>query len=240
MIVSTNQPYFAPYPGFFYKARLSDVLVILDEVQFPRKTTWITRNRFKNDGGQLWMTVPVWKKGLGLQKISTVRICHRGNWAKKHLRSLQSAYANAPFFADHIKVMERVFSPACDRILDMNMVIIAHVMRYLKIHTRMVLMSELGVTGKGAGLIVNICKALGARRYLIQSSAMTHYDPALFRSEGIELIAFKTPAVVYPQLWGDFIANLSMLDMLLTCGGKARDILWEKSLYRTAPPGAAV
>ena len=46
MIVSVNQPYFAPFPGFFRKAALSDILVLLDNVQFPRGTTWMTRNRF--------------------------------------------------------------------------------------------------------------------------------------------------------------------------------------------------
>jgi len=70
MILSTSQPYFSPFPGFFLKAFLSDIFVVLDEVQFPRGTTWLTKNRFKNDQGTLWMTVPVWKKGLGLQKIS--------------------------------------------------------------------------------------------------------------------------------------------------------------------------
>ena len=70
MIVSANQPYLLPFPGFFHKAYLSDVLVILDGVQFPRRTTWISRNRFKDSQGTLWMTVPVWKKGLGLQKIN--------------------------------------------------------------------------------------------------------------------------------------------------------------------------
>ncbi|MBT8369996.1 MAG: WbqC family protein, partial [Deltaproteobacteria bacterium] len=76
MIVSTHRPYFAPFPGFFQKAHLCDIFVILDNVQFPRGTTWITRNRFKNDQGTLWMTIPVWKKGLGLQSIDDVRICH--------------------------------------------------------------------------------------------------------------------------------------------------------------------
>jgi len=98
MIISAYQPYFAPFSGFFAKALRSDLLVIMDRVQFPRGTTWLTRNRFKNDQGTLWMTIPVWKKGLGLQKIDEVRICHEGRWARKHLVSLKSAYANAPFF----------------------------------------------------------------------------------------------------------------------------------------------
>lgn len=225
MIVAANQPYFAPYPGFFLKAHLADCLVLLDEVQFPRKTTWITRNRFKNDQGALWMTIPVFKKGLGLQKISAVRICYAENWVKKHLRSFQSAYANAPFVQDHLGFMESVLSLRYDRLLDLNMEIIDHIRDYLKIKTRMVRMSELGVAGKGAPLIIDICKVLGASRFLVQSSALAYYDRAQFTAEGIELGSFTKPAYVYPQLWGNFIANLSILDMLFTCGPKTRDIV---------------
>ena len=39
MIISANRPYFAPYPGFFYKAHPSNYFVILDDAQFPRKAT---------------------------------------------------------------------------------------------------------------------------------------------------------------------------------------------------------
>ena len=225
MIIATNQPYFAPYPGFFYKAHLADYFVILDDVQFPRKTTWISRNRFKNDQGTLWMTIPVRKKGLGLQKISEVRICHAGNWKKKYLRSLQSAYCHAPYFMDHLGLMERVFSLQYDDLLGLNLEIINYILDYLKIETRTVLMSEIGVSGKGAPLTIDICKSLGATQFLVQSSALAYYDPAVFDSEGIQLVSFKKPEYIYPQMWGDFIANLSVLDMMFTCGAKVRDIV---------------
>ncbi|MBN2515441.1 MAG: WbqC family protein [Deltaproteobacteria bacterium] len=65
MIVSTCQPYFAPYPGFFSRILRSDTVVVMDAVQFPRGTTWLARNRFKGHQGALWMIVPVWKKGCG-------------------------------------------------------------------------------------------------------------------------------------------------------------------------------
>jgi hypothetical protein len=225
MIVSTSQPYFAPYPGFFYKAHLSDYFVILDEVQFPRKTTWITRNRFKNDQGTLWMTIPVWKKGMGLQKISNVKICHNGNWRKKHIRSLKNAYANAPFLEDHLGIIERVLSPSFNRLVDVDLEIINYVLKYLKIETRMVLMSELGVSGKGALLIIDICNSLRATQFLVQSSALAYYDKLQFSSAGIELVAYRQPAYIYPQMWGEFIANLSVFDMMFTCGAKSRDIV---------------
>jgi hypothetical protein len=225
MIVSVNQPYFAPYPGFFLKANLSDYFVILDDVQFPRGTTWISRNRFKNDQGTLWMTVPVHKKGLGLQKISDLRICHPGNWGKKHLRSFRNAYAHAPYLHEHLGLMERLLSEQFDRLLEFNMEIIDYILGYLGIDTRLVPMSRLGVTGKGTPLIIEICKALGATQFMVQSSAVGYYHPALFESAGIELISYKKPDYVYPQLWGDFIANLSVLDMMFTCGPKAREII---------------
>ena len=109
MILSANQPYFSPFSGFFHKAHLADIFVVLDQVQFPLGTTWLSRNRFKNDQGTLWMTVPVWKKGLGLQGIDEVKICHEGRWAKKHLESLKSAYGKAPYFKDHLDFVEGMF-----------------------------------------------------------------------------------------------------------------------------------
>ncbi len=206
----------------------------MDDVQFPRKTTWITRNRFKNDQGVLWMTIPVWKKGLGLQKISEVEICQAENPGKKHLRSLQSSYANAPFFPDYTGLLERAFSSRHNRLLDLNLEIINYIMKRLKIETRMVRMSELGVSGKGEGLIIDICKSLDATQFLVQSSALAYYNPARFMSEDLELISFKKPEYIYPQMWGDFIANLSILDMMFTCGPKARDIILAQPFIQTS------
>ena len=101
MIVSAYQPYFAPFPGFFSKASRSDILVLMDEAQFPRGKTWLTRNRFKNDGGTFLVSVPVWKKGLGLQKITDVRICYERPWARKFMASLEASYKRSPFYKKH-------------------------------------------------------------------------------------------------------------------------------------------
>ena len=171
MIISANQPYFFPFPGFFYKAHLSDVFVILDNVQFPRGTTWITRNRFKNKQGTLWMTVPVKKKGLGLQNINTVSICHDGRWAKKHLDSLKSAYARAPWYKDHLSFVEGLFLPRFDKLIDLNLKIIHYLMKHLRIDTKVILLSELGIQARGDQLLIEICRKLGAPSFLAQRAA---------------------------------------------------------------------
>jgi hypothetical protein len=225
MILSTNQPYFAPFPGFFYKAHQSDIFVILDQVQFPLGTTWLSRNRFKNDQGTLWMTVPVWKKGLGLQRIDEVKICHQGRWAKKHLESLKSAYGKAPFFTDHLDFVEGMFSSRIEKLVDLNMEIIRYLMGQLHMETKLVLLSELGIEARGDQMLIGICKKLGASHFLAQHAAKKYLNEGLFQEAGIELMYFKLPSLIYPQLWGDFIPNLSTFDILFNCGPKARDIL---------------
>ena len=225
MILSAYQPYFAPYPGFFYKAFQSDLFVLLDEVQFPQGTTWISRNRFKNHQGTLWITIPVWKKGLGLQRINEVRICHQGRWHKKHLESLKAAYARAPYFADHLDFITEMFSEKFDSLLDLNSSVIRHLMKALHIETRVVCLSELGISSTGTRLLAEVCQRTGASRFLVQSASKKYLDEKVFVEAGIEVTFFNPPSPVYPQLWGDFISNLSAFDLVFNCGPKAHDIV---------------
>ena len=225
MIVTAYRPYFAPFPGFFSKALRADALVLMDEVQFPRGTTWLSRNRFKNDRGTLWMTVPVWKKGLGLQKINEVRICHEGRWAKKCLASLKTAYSKAPFFENHEAFLEEVFSGEFEMLIDLNVKIIRYIMAHLQISAKMPLLSELGIEAREPGLSVEVCRKLGATYFLAQSGARKYLDEAIFQRAGVRLMFFNPRPPVYPQLWGPFIPNLSVFDILFNCGPAAQGIL---------------
>ena len=230
MIVSTYQPFFAPFSGFFLKAHLSDMMVILNNVQFPQRTTWITRNRFKNDQGTLWITIPVWRKGLGLQRINKVKIYPEGNWRKKHLASLKRFYANAPYLREHLDFVVEIFSERFEKLIDLNMSIIYYLKKHLMIDTPLTLLSDLGIEGKGNELLIKICRKIGSSDYLAQRSAEKYLDKDLFSSAGINLNFFTPTSPVYPQLWGKFIHNLSAFDLLFNCGPKSHEILFlEKS-----------
>jgi hypothetical protein len=225
MILATQQPYFIPYAGFFYKARQSDVFVILDTVQFPQGTTWTSRNRLKNDQGSLWLTVPVWKKGLGLQPICDVRICHAFRWVDKHLASIASAYVRAPYLSDHMPFIEDTYRARFEKLIDLNMAFIRYLRDQLDIGTEIKLQSELGIQTTGNQLLIDICRHLGASVYLAPLAAAKYLDGGFFHKEGLQIQFINPPTPVYPQLWGPFIGNLSILDMLFNCGPKAKEIL---------------
>jgi hypothetical protein len=201
----------------------------MDRVQFPRGTTWLTRNRFKNDQGVLWLTIPVWKKGLGLQRIHEVRICNEGHWTGKHLASLKSAYRNAPFFDDHEAFFERLFSERFERLIDLNLTVMRHMMAHLGIPARIVLLSDLSVDTDEPRLSVDICRELGATQFLAQAGAGKYLDPERFEKVGISLRFFNPRPLVYPQLWGPFIPNLSAFDLLFNCGPKGHDLLLKQT-----------
>lgn len=225
MIVSSYQPYFAPFPGFFEKILSSEVFVIMDSVQFPLGRSWLTRNRFKNDKGIYWIRVPVWRKGKGLQNISEVRICYDRGWAERTIKGLRMAYKNAPYFSEHIGFWEKILSMGIERLVDLNLKIIHYVMDYLNIRIRPVLLSELGIKKKEPELTICICKSLGAKHFLARKSAKKYLDLREFKKEGIEVIFFNPKTPVYPQLWGDFIPNLSIFDLIFNCGPKTLDIM---------------
>jgi hypothetical protein len=229
MILSASQPFFFPYAGFFYKATLSDVFVLLDNVQFPRGTTWLSRNRFKNDQGSFFMTIPVWKKGLGLQKISDVKICHEGKWAIKHNASLKTAYKNAPYLQDHLEFIDQVFSSDTESLCEMNLKIIRYFFEQFSIDAKIVLLSQLNIKTTGNRLLLDICDDMKADCFLAQGPARKYLDMEMFKNRCQEIRFFRLPSIIYPQLWGDFIPNLSAFDLLLNCGPKSLEILKARS-----------
>ena len=66
---------------------------------------------------------------------------------------------------------------------------------------------------------------MGARKYLTIASSHKYLDEDLFEKSGIQLVYYKYEPPVYPQLWGDFIANLSVFDLLLICGPKSGGLI---------------
>lgn len=225
MIVSTHQPLFCPWPGFFAKGMSCDFFVMLDNVQFPRGTTWISRNRFKNEQGVLWLTVPVWKRGKGPQKINEVKICYDQNWIKKHILTLATAYAHAPFLDDHMPFFKALYEKRPSHLIDLNMEIIAYLKKVFSCSTELVRASELGITGKGNELLIEICKKLRASTYVASVAAKKYIVEERFAEEGIKVNYLKFDHPVYPQLWGDFIYNVSAVDLLFNCGPKGYEII---------------
>jgi len=224
MMVACHQPNFLPWPGLFFKAMQADLLVLLDDVQFPLGGSWVNRNRLKNDQGELWLTVPVWKRGRGLQRINEVEVCEDFDWRRKHLLSLEHAYKNAPFWREHRDFLMEIYQQRWQHLVELNLQILEYFRLCLGISRPFLKSSRFALAGKGSERLASLCQMLAADSYLTVSSSRKHLDEAVFARHGIKVVYYTYTAPVYPQLWGDFRANLSLLDLLLNCGPKSAEI----------------
>ncbi|HPD61265.1 MAG TPA: WbqC family protein [Thermodesulfobacteriota bacterium] len=228
MIVACHQPNFLPWIGFFYKALLADLLVLLDDVQFARGFTWVNRNRLKCDQGELWLTVPVKKKGRGLQKIKDVEVNDEGgNWPRKFFQGISQNYAHAPYLAEHRAFLTELMQVRWKKLVDLNVATIYYLAGSLGVGNKIVLQSSLHTQSQGSELLVKIAQKTGADVYLTPLVSKKYVDEDLFAQQGISIRFFKFIPPVYPQLWGEFIYNLSALDLLLNCGGKSLEVIKE-------------
>jgi len=99
------------------------------------------------------------------------------------------------------------------------------VLSILKLEKKVVQASELNVKGKSMRLIIDIVKAVGGKVYLSGFGGAKYQDEKLFKEEGIELRYYEFSHPVYPQLWSDFIPNLSIIDLLFNCGPESLNII---------------
>jgi len=218
---SYSQPYFIPFPGFFLRARACDTFVLLDRVQFPRGFTWLRRNRLKGKDGVLWLTVPIKRKGIGLVPIDQVRIYYGENWMRKHLLSIKHSYLHSPYFELIFPKLEKIYTKRPEKLLELNLSLLQFIREELGTKNNFVLQSEIKAGGKREGLILNIAEKLGADEVLLPSRARSHLNIEELERNGLRYLIFHYKPEVYPQLWGEFIKDLSALDILFNLGPAA-------------------
>jgi hypothetical protein len=220
MIASGHQPNYLPWLGFFDKMRQCDVFVIEDNVQFEQQG-FMNRNRVRTFDGVRWLTVPVKHIGRPLS-IDEIEIANDAepDWGRRHWRTLECNYSKAPFWDKYSDFFEGTYSREWQKLIDLNMHVIRGIMHFLKIDRRLVTASSLGVSAKGSELVLAQCKALGAKVHLSGIGGRNYLNLESFQSSGIEVIFQDFQYPVYPQLHGQFVPDLSVVDFLFCTGGE--------------------
>ena len=185
----------------------------------------MSRNRLKSEQGELWLTVPVYRKGRNLQLISDVEIAYETDWRRRHEKGIEQNYIHAPYFEELFPEILSIYKKSHRKLVSLNVDLIRFLWDALSLNKKFLLQSDLGITGRGTELLIEICKKLHVREYLAFRAAEKYLDQELFSQKGIKLKFTDFNPPVYPQLWGDFIYNLSTLDLLLNCGLKCSRII---------------
>jgi hypothetical protein len=224
---SIHQPNYIPWIGYFYKIQKSDFFVFLDTVQYPRGQSFAARNRIKTPNGPVYLTIPVsiphGKSGkAGYHEISFAD----EKWIKKHLKTVEMSYKKSPYFDQIYPILSRQLEKHSS-LVDLNINLINEFCSYLNINSKCLRLSKiLSNYGKKTELIIDIAKEINGGIYLSGTGGGYDYNDQQLLSENNIILRysdFKHP--VYPQLWGDFEPNLSILDLLFNCGPESPKIL---------------
>jgi hypothetical protein len=227
MIVAIHQPNYISWLGYFYKIAKSDILVFLDNVQYT-KNSFINRNKIKTPQGWIWLTLPVRIKGRFGQLIREVELNNSVPWGKKHIKTLEANYSRATYFRKHYDSIKNLYDNSQQFLSNFSISFIEYICKELGIKTEFIKASEMSTSGTSTNLLVDICVKLGADVYLSGFGGTKYQEEESFKRAGIKLQYSDFIHPVYPQLWGEFIPNLSILDLLFNCGEKSLDILLGK------------
>jgi hypothetical protein len=225
LIVTIHQPEHLPWLGFFDKIAAADVYVCLDTVQF-RKNYFQNRNRILTANGPAWVTVPVQVKGHLGSTIAETKIAADGRWVKKYWRTVTQAYGRHPFFDQYAPAFGEALARPWAGLRELNLALIDLFFGIFDLKRKMILASELNVTGQSTALLLDICRRLAAETYLSGPTGESYLDESEFQAAGIKVRYHRFDHPVYAQLGrADFVDKLSAFDLLMNHGPGGRSYL---------------
>lgn len=224
-ILTAHQPLYIPWLGFFQKISMSDVFCVLDDVQFT-PNDYIHRNRIKGPNGPVWLTIPVKTKGHLDKTINDITIDNSQTWKRKHWISLVVAYGKkAPYFESYSDFFKDTYKREWERVVDIDIHILQYLLKELGISVTFLRSSEQHFEGKKSERVLDMCQKLGADMYIFGEMGKNYADTAKFSKHSISIYFQKYKHPIYPQLYGNFVSHLSVLDLLFCFGEKSYDII---------------
>ena len=221
MKVIITQSNYIPWKGFFDSMNQVDKIVLYDDMQFTKRD-WRNRNLIKTPKGLKWLTIPVEVKGKFHQKINETLISDK-SWNIKHLNVLKENYKKADSYKEVIDWVEDLYMKCqFDLLSDLNNYFLENINNYLGIETEVLRSTSFNLVEGKTERLVSLCKDLKATEYYSGPAAQNYMEEELFKKASIKLNYFDYSGYKeYPQLHGDFVHGVSILDLIFNLGEKS-------------------
>lgn len=214
--IAMMQPYLFPYFGYFQLIAAADAFVLGDDLQYI-KSGWVNRNNILVGGEPRLLTFPLKRDSFELAINQRQTSDNFPDEVQRLLNVIRSSYSKAPCFAQVMPLLEAMI-----RNPERNLArYIEHTLKelcaYLGIHTPIFRASDLQLTEPldKQDRVIRTAKQFGAQRCINPMGGSALYDHQYFAEHGLELKFFSMDAITYRQFKGPFVANLSIIDVLM-------------------------
>jgi hypothetical protein len=217
VILSAHQPAYLPWLGYFDKILRSDIFVYLDSVQFE-KGSFINRNKIKTANGPTMLTIPLKLQGYKEVGIGDIQVDNSQNWQHKHLKSISLSYRKATRFEECFSKLEKLYKDKSDLLSDICLTQLRFWLQEFSINTKVVCSRGLPVKSKKSDLVFDLCRHFIANDYLSGPLGKHYLKESDFFANDIKVTYQDYKHPVYPQLYGDFLPSMGIIDFYMNSG----------------------
>ena len=191
------------FPNIFsFKTIINSTNILFEVNDHYVKQTLRNRTSIHAANGKLNLSVPVKFSSTKKEKYKDIRICYDSNWQKIHLKSIESAYKNSPFYDFFEDYFINFYNKKEKFLVDLNFSSIRLIFEILE--------KELN------------CNF--TNEYLEKYIDLTDYRSLLTDKNLKEQINFKNYTQVFLEKNG-FIENLSSIDLIFNKGLDYKDFI---------------
>lgn len=227
-ILSAHQLQFIPWLGYFSKIYTSNKYVILDDLKYS-SLSFQTRNKIKNisTDNWTWLIIPINNKSTE-NFFSNVLIDEKNrNWKTKHLKTIYQSYSKTKYFNEIYADIELIYKSQEINLSKFIYKFVQYGLKTFKINTEIFLQSNLHKEGlsrfnKKSKLLLDITQYLDCNCFLFGSNGEKYFldsEKKYFKENNVGYLFQKYKHPLYKQIYpGNFLPNLSFLDILFNCG----------------------
>lgn len=178
----------------------------LEQHEHYIKRSYRNRCHIATTNGILRLSIPLEKGKNQQMPIRDVKISYDQSWQKYHLKSIYTAYGNAPFFRDYIEELTPFYKQKYTYLFDFNLILLQWFINLYQIETTIKLTSN---------YYKEMVEITDYRNFILPQSEQVTTD-------------YNFSPTPYAQVFEEknsFIANLSILDLLFCTGPQAILIL---------------
>lgn len=225
--VAIMQPTYLPWCGYFGLMQSVDVFVLLDTVQFAKRS-WQQRNQIKTVTGPKWLSVPVHTKGKRDQLISEVELDKSSGFSANHCRSIEFNYSKTPYYKQYSDDLWPLINNSSPHLVDLTIDLIVYLKSQLKISTQLLRSSQLDTLGNKADLLASICSQIGGSKYVSPPGSKNYLEVSdAFEKIGMPVQYYYFNHPTYDQPFGNFLPYMTVIDMLFNCGERSSALIMD-------------
>lgn len=194
--VAIHQPNFLPWLGYFYKIHLCDIFIILDDVQFVKRSYINRTNLTRPDNQPHLLSIPV-KKHSQDTNINEVLISH-GNETQNIFETFNRFYKKKK----ESKIIEEINNATnsisvYEKLADFNVSLLNIILKEWFPDKEVIFSSNYGLETQSEQKIIDLVTAVNGTEYVSGLGAKVYQNSENFRNNGINLTYVEYPQLSY-------------------------------------------